>query len=73
MHRAKLTTKGQLTVPKELREKLGLKTGDHLIIRETSEGYLLEKELDEQRFKKYVGYLKQEGESDKIIEELRGE
>ncbi len=73
MFRAKVTAKGQLTVPKGLREKLGLKTGDHLLIRETSEGYLLEKELDEQRFHKYKGYLKQEGDSDKIIKELRGE
>ncbi len=71
--KAKMTSKGQLTLPKPLRDKLGLKIGDNIIIRETSEGYVLEKELDQQRFKKYVGYLKQESESDKIIEELRGE
>ncbi len=71
--KAKITSKGQLTLPKPLRDKLGLKTGDNIIIRETSEGYVLEKELDQQRFKKYVGYLNQESDSDKIIEELRGE
>jgi len=71
--KAKITSKGQLTLPKPLRDKLGLKTGDNVIIRETSEGYILEKELDQQRFKKYVGYLNQENDSDKVIEELRDE
>ncbi len=69
--KAKITSKGQLTLPKPLRDKLGLKTGDNIIIRETSEGYVLEKELDQQRFKKYVGYLNQESNSDKVIEKLR--
>ncbi len=71
--KAKVTSKGQLTLPKPLRDKLGLKTGDNIIIRETSEGYVIEKELDQQRFKKYVGYLNLESNSDKAIEELRGE
>lgn len=73
MYRAKITSKGQLTLPKGLRIELGLKTGDYLKIRETSEGYLLEKELDEKRFHKYVGKLDHKGESDELIKELRGE
>ena len=71
--KAKITSKGQLTLPKPLRDKLGLKTGDHIVIRETSEGYILEKELDTERFNNYVGYLNQENDSDKVIEELRDE
>ena len=71
--KAKITSKGQLTLPKPLRDKLGLKAGDHIVIRETSEGYVLEKELDQQRFEKYVGCLSQESGSDKVIEELRDE
>ncbi len=73
MIRAKVTAKGQLTVPKALRDKLGLKPGDYVQINETSAGYILEKELDEQRFHKYVGFLNQEGDSDQVIKELRGE
>ncbi len=69
--KAKITSKGQLTLPKPLRDKLGLNAGDNIIIRETSEGYVLEKVLDQQRFKKYVGYLNQDSNSDKVIEELR--
>lgn len=71
MIRAKVTAKGQLTIPKTLRDKLGLKTGDYIIVRETSAGYLIEKELDENRFDKYIGFLNSDTNSDNIIRELR--
>ncbi len=69
--KAKITSKGQITLPKPLRDKLGLETGDKIVIKETSEGYIIEKELDEQRFHKYVGCLNRESDSDELIEELR--
>lgn len=72
MIRAKVTVKGQLTIPKVLREKLGVKPGDYIVVKETNSGYTLEKEVDQERFQKYVGYLKQETKSDDLIEELRG-
>lgn len=31
MSRATLTSKGQITVPKDVRERLGLKSGDHVV------------------------------------------
>ena len=71
MIRAKVTAKGQLTIPKALREKLGIKTGDYIIVKETSAGYMIEKELDEKRFDKYIGFLNRETKSDETIRELR--
>jgi len=71
MIRAKVTAKGQLTIPKSLRDKLGLKTGDYIIVKETSAGYLIEKELDENRFDKYIGLLNCDTKSDDIIRALR--
>ncbi len=71
MLKTKVTSKGQLTIPKTLRDKLGIKTGDYIVIKETSAGYMIEKEVDEKRFDKYVGFLKSETKSDDIISELR--
>jgi len=33
MYRTKMTAKGQVTLPKDLRTKLGLKTGDYLQVK----------------------------------------
>ena len=41
MYRAKVTSKGQITVPKEIRDKLGIRQGDELVFRETAAGYLI--------------------------------
>jgi len=35
---ATLTSKGQVTIPKEIREALGLKTGDRLVFQLVAEG-----------------------------------
>jgi antitoxin PrlF len=71
MIRAKVTTKGQLTIPKVIRDEMGLKSGDYVVVKETSAGYVLEKELDENRFDKYVGCLNREVKSDELLSELR--
>jgi AbrB family looped-hinge helix DNA binding protein len=36
-----LTSKGQITIPKEVRERLGLKEGDRLVFRFDKNGNLL--------------------------------
>jgi len=36
-----LTAKGQVTIPKEVRERLGLKEGDRLVFRFDDQGNLL--------------------------------
>jgi antitoxin PrlF len=38
MPTAKLTSKGQITIPKEVREALGLQTGDRLAFRLREDG-----------------------------------
>jgi AbrB family looped-hinge helix DNA binding protein len=39
MQIAKLTSKGQLTIPKEVRDSLELRTGDHVVFIEKDGGY----------------------------------
>ncbi len=43
---SKITTKSQTVIPRDVREKLGLKPGDHLRYTITDEGILIEKLLE---------------------------
>ena len=74
MVEAKLTSKGQLTIPKLIRERLGIRPGDEVEFVEETDGYLMKKRVGISPFDKYLGYLKGKvGEDpDQIIETLRG-
>jgi AbrB family looped-hinge helix DNA binding protein len=41
MATATMTSKGQITVPKEIRERLGLRTGDRVAFRERTDGSIV--------------------------------
>lgn len=75
MTKARLTSKGQITIPKLVRERLGLRTGDAVEFVEDAEGVHLRKELVESPFKAYRGFLKRlKGQDpDQLIEEMRAE
>jgi len=38
---ATLTSKGQLTLPKPIRERLGVRAGDRVVFRETADGVVV--------------------------------
>ena len=40
---ARLTRKGQVTIPRKLREELGLKPGDYLVLRPVAGGIFVSK------------------------------
>lgn len=71
---AKVTTKGQITLPKEVRERMGVEAGDEIDFEEKRGLYVLKKRIKASPFDKWMGYLKQKkGEQpDKIVEALRG-
>jgi AbrB family looped-hinge helix DNA binding protein len=71
LYRAKVTSKGQVTIPKELREKIGICAGSYIEIKETAAGYVISKHVDENCLTKYVGILRSQGSSDSIIKEMR--
>jgi AbrB family looped-hinge helix DNA binding protein len=54
-----LTSKGQLLIPKRLRNKYGIKAGIKVAFIESTEGLLL-KAMDENFFNQFVGLLKDE-------------
>lgn len=74
MIRAKVTSKGQVTFPKEIRKRLGLETGDEIRFEEKEGEIFIRKEVKKSPFDKWMGYFKNKrAESpDDIIEELRG-
>jgi antitoxin PrlF len=74
MTKARVTSKGQITIPKPVRDRLGLRAGDEVEFVEDASGIHLRKELVESPFKPYRGFLKQlKGQDpDQLIEEIRG-
>ena len=75
MATARITSKGQITLPKEVRRRLGIGPGDEVEFVEENGRYVLKKKVKESPFDAYVGFLKgQRGsDTDQIIQELRGE
>jgi antitoxin PrlF len=52
---AKVTTKGQITIPVETRRQLGLKPGDKLIFERAADGTMIVRKADEFPFEKFHG------------------
>lgn len=58
METTKMTSKGQVLIPKRLRSKYGIKTGIRIALVESPEGVFL-KPMDEAFFNRFVGLLKE--------------
>jgi AbrB family looped-hinge helix DNA binding protein len=71
---AKVTSKGQITLPKKVREKLGVHPGEDVGFEEKNGLIYISKTVKKSPFDKWVGRLKQlEGQqSDDLVKELRG-
>jgi AbrB family looped-hinge helix DNA binding protein len=52
---AKITSKGQITIPVEIRHLLGVQVGDNLVFEMTSDGVKISRQSDENVFEKYRG------------------
>jgi len=72
MIKAKLTSKGQLTIPKAVRDKLGLYPGEELAFEEKNGVFYIKKTPKRSPFDKWVGYLNSRKRTDDIIKDLRG-
>jgi AbrB family looped-hinge helix DNA binding protein len=70
-----VTSKGQVTIPKELREKFGIEPGAEVDFVATPDGIRLRKVVDRSKRPKVLGCLKKElaGRSvAELLEDLRG-
>ncbi len=71
----KVTQKGQVTIPKDIRFLLGIKTGDEVVFElDNGRAVLKKKGNSVQNIKKYVGFLShlKGKKTDNVIDELRG-
>ncbi len=71
---AKVTSKGQLTLPKAVRERLGVSPGDVIEFVENQGVFSIRKQIQKSPFDPYVGLLGElSGEDpDELVRELRG-
>ncbi|AQL43425.1 hypothetical protein BV210_12305 [Halorientalis sp. IM1011] len=67
----RVTEKGQVTIPKSIREELGIRPGDEITFVETEEGYVVRKDVDESRFEKWRGVADTDHTVDERMDELR--
>lgn len=74
MGKNRITTKGQVTIPKAVRERLGLRPGDEIEFVEDNGGVRLKKRVTGSPFAGYRGYFKHmKGiDPDRLVEEMRG-
>lgn len=70
---SRVTSKGQVTIPKEIREELGLQPGDELRFEATDEGFVLRKEVHENRFEKWRGVATTDASVAERMQDLRGD
>jgi AbrB family looped-hinge helix DNA binding protein len=71
----RLTDKGQITIPKQVRDKLGLRTGDEVeFVADTNGSYRLRKVMRSNPFARYRGHLTGlAGRTpDELVGDLRG-
>jgi AbrB family looped-hinge helix DNA binding protein len=67
-----VSEKGQVTIPKPLRDRLGLPNGQVLEVRERKGKLILEKRSSRDAVDDLYGILKLGRRTDEIMEELRG-
>lgn len=67
-----ISEKGQVTVPKSLRDALGIMPGDRLTFELHGETIRIRKERDLDRLAVLYGSLKLPASVDELIDEMRG-
>ncbi len=71
---AKVTSKGQITIPKKVRKGLSIQPGENISFEEKNGVFYIKKAMKKSPFDKWVGKIKARSSqsTDKIIDELRG-
>ena len=72
--RTKITSKGQVTIPKDVRERLGLRPGDEIEFVDDRQGFRVQTRVAASPFRTYRGHLKHLAgrDPDQLVEQMRG-
>ena len=68
----KITEKGQVTIPKAIRERYGLYPGSEVRFAEREHRVVLQKAREQDVWEKYRGFLKLRMRTDDVIRLMRG-
>ena len=68
----KITEKGQVTIPKAIRESCGFYAGQEVRFVKRKDEVILEKSQPVDVWDKYLGFLKIPRRTDEVIRQLRG-
>ena len=68
----RVTRRGQVTIPKALRERTGIDDGTEVEFLEENGRLIIVKSVTDNPFSKWVGYLGRPGDSDEIVKQMRG-
>jgi AbrB family looped-hinge helix DNA binding protein len=72
--KTRITSKGQITIPKAVRDEMALRPGDEVEFVKTDDVFQLRRVVPDDLLDPWIGYLKElEGvDVDELIEEMRG-
>lgn len=70
-----VTSKGQITIPKHIRETLGLRPGAEVEFVVENGQVILRRRVSSEKLQRWIGFLRSETSftPDELIEQLRGE
>lgn len=71
--RSTISEKGQITVPKLLRDRLGIRGGDRLEFTEEHGGLVMRKAADQDPVDAVYGILRSNESTDQMLRALRGD
>jgi len=70
--RTRVSEKGQITIPKAVRGRLGIRPGQVLDVQEEGGRLVASKIVSEDPVQRAFGILKAVGPTDRVVEDLRG-
>jgi len=71
--KAVVAERGQVTIPKQIRDRLGITPGTLLDFTEDNGTLMAKKVIEEDRFARVRGCLNLDRPTDEILREMRGE